>query len=345
MDLTDIKAPDPVRGAAPWHDPDWLAGVDLWIGERCVEAGFERAGSAAVRGRPWSVVVRVPTRTRTLWFKANPPGSAFEPALLGYLARRAPDMALPLVAVDTARAWSLSLDSGRTLADLLDEERDIGHWHTPLGRYARLQHELTGRVDELLDLGVPDLRPAALVQYLESAVCGADLAVVTDQPDGISCGELNQVRSLIPTLASLARELESIGIGVSLDHADLHSGNVFLGAADASHPTPFDWGDASITHPFSSLLVTLRSVMGQLSLDSGHPDLKDLCSRYLAPWIRAGYARPDLDRAVELALRLAPVVRARAWDRMFDCYAGHPLYIGFKAQWLAHLLADDPLVG
>lgn len=344
MELTDLKAPDPVAGPAPWQDPDWLAAADGWITDRCAEAGFERSGPGAVRARAWSVVVRVPTRTQTLWFKANSPKSAFEPALLDALTRWAPDLALPVVAVDTQRAWSLTRHAGRTLADLLGEDGDIRHWHAPLQRYARLQHDLVARAGELLALGVPDQRPMALVRRLESALDGADLAAVLDRPDGIGREQLDDIRTLTPKLADEARELESIGVAPTLEHSDLHSGNIFLGAPDGSGATPFDWGDSGLAHPFGTLLVTLRSVTGQLSLAADDPAIADLRTRYLAPWLEAGYGRADLERAVDLALRLAPIARALAWDRMFACYAGHPEHAAYKAYWLTQLLADDPLV-
>ena len=85
MKFTDIKAPDPVEGMPPWRDPEWVAAAEDWISGECARAGLTRVGPALGRGRVYSVVARVPVSGGTVWFKASPPASSFEPALLGAL--------------------------------------------------------------------------------------------------------------------------------------------------------------------------------------------------------------------------------------------------------------------
>src|SRR6202034_342605 len=86
MEFTDIKAPAPVEGTPPWQDPRWVAAAEDWIDAGCARAGLARTGPALARCRPYSVVARVPTGDGSLWFKASPPASGFEPALLAALA-------------------------------------------------------------------------------------------------------------------------------------------------------------------------------------------------------------------------------------------------------------------
>ncbi|WP_308285964.1 phosphotransferase [Streptomyces ardesiacus] len=62
---------------------------------------------------------------------------------------------------------------------------------------------------------------------------------------------------LRPRLTDWCAELDALGVPDSLDHADLHNGQVF-------HPAPgrftfVDWGDAVVAHPFSSLAVPRRA--------------------------------------------------------------------------------------
>jgi hypothetical protein len=82
IELDDVKAPKPTMamGLAPWQDPDWLTAADSWISASCSRAGLTRLGPAQARCRMWSVVARVPVVDGQVWFKANPPGSAFEVA-------------------------------------------------------------------------------------------------------------------------------------------------------------------------------------------------------------------------------------------------------------------------
>jgi hypothetical protein len=82
-----------------------------------VRAGLARTGPVLARGRPYSVVARVPTESGTVWFKASPPASRFEPALIGALAAWHPDRFATPVAVDLDRAWSLTRDGRRTLRE------------------------------------------------------------------------------------------------------------------------------------------------------------------------------------------------------------------------------------
>jgi hypothetical protein len=114
VEFTDIKAPDPVAGVPPWRDPLWLAEAQEWIGAECARAGLAPGGPAVGRGRMYSVVARVPVIDGTLWFKARPPASSFEPALLVALAAWYPDRFPAPVAVDLGRAWSLTRDGGPT---------------------------------------------------------------------------------------------------------------------------------------------------------------------------------------------------------------------------------------
>ena len=61
---------------------------------------------------PWSTVFRVPTADGPVWFKANSPGTAYEPGLLRSLAQWGAEWTIPVLAVDVSRGWSLLADGG-----------------------------------------------------------------------------------------------------------------------------------------------------------------------------------------------------------------------------------------
>jgi hypothetical protein len=94
-----------LEGKPPWQDPQWLAAADGWIDAECARAGLTRIGPAWGRGRPYSVVARVPTASGTVWFKANPPAARFEPALMVALADWHPDRFIARVVRGTGRPW------------------------------------------------------------------------------------------------------------------------------------------------------------------------------------------------------------------------------------------------
>lgn len=331
MDMVDLTPVEPGAGVPPWRDPRWLAEAVAWIDEQLAAVGLRRSSIPALRGRMWSVVARVPVGAHgTVWFKANPPGSAFEPGLIAALGQWAPGMVPPVLAVDTERAWMLASDAGSRLHEVLDRDPDPAHLIPVLQRYSRLQRDLSTRTGELLALGVPDLRPTTLPGRLETLLADEALLAAIGEP---RCEALH---GFLPELRERCAQLEAFGIAASLDHNDLHPNNVF-GSGDSG--LVFDWGDASIGNPFSTLLVVLRAAKAHF----GAADLGRLRAAYLEPWLGDGYRLAELERAAGLAMRIAPISRATTWRRVFPCFTGVEESSASVARWLVHLLASDPL--
>ena len=97
------------------------------------------------------------------------------------------------------------------------------------------------------------------------------------------------------------RSCASYGIAETLQHDDLHDGQVFL--KDGQHLV-MDWGDACISHPFFTLSVTLEGVLAW-GLDDveNSVDTTPFRDAYLRPY-RERYDG-DLDAACRVAMRLA----------------------------------------
>lgn len=195
MELTDIKAPEPVQGIPPWPDPEWVAAAEHWITAACARAGLARTGTALARGRSYSVVARVPTSGGTVWFKASPPAASFEPALIGALAGWFPGQFPAPVAVDLDRAWSLTMDGGATLAQARERAEDLSAWHAMLRGYARLQFDLAPHAAELLGLGLPDLRPASVPAQFDQLLADPATERVVGAPDGITAARYEEMRA------------------------------------------------------------------------------------------------------------------------------------------------------
>jgi Phosphotransferase enzyme family len=338
VEFTDLKAPDPLEGIPPWRDPGWVADADAWIDAECARAGLARAGPAMARGRPYSVVARIPTRSGTVWFKASPPASRFEPALLAALAAWHPETFTAPVAVDLERAWSLTRDGGPTLREQQSVTADASAWHATVRGYARLQLDLARHAADLLTLGLADLRPRSVPGQFERLLADPATERAIDAPDGITRAQYYDLRTLAPRLRDWCAGLVDLGIPASLDHGDVHPGNIF-----AATRRPFDWGDAAVAHPFASLQVALRTAAQQAGLRSLSPELAVLTENYLEPWLEAGYPRAVADRSLSLALRVAPLARALTWGRLFPCYLGHPGPAAHAVRALAAMLKPNPL--
>lgn len=289
-----------------WLDPAWRATALAWVEDQLGRLGLQITGPVEQPHiRPWSTAISVPTSGGLIWFKAGGPGNGYEARLLDALARWHTQGILAPLAVDLERGWLLLPDGGPRLGDILDGGPDIDGWLRILPMWAAMQRELEPRAEELIAIGVPDVRPARVPAELE--------ALVEDPSTELGEDDRGRMRALMPAFALTCVELESLDISASLQHDDLHAWNVFVGD---DGDRIFDWGDSSIAHPFGSLLVTFRSIVSR-DLDDGEHGrraLERLRDAYLEPWTDK-HPRDVLNAAVLLAMRLAIVGRALSWKR------------------------------
>jgi hypothetical protein len=296
-----------------------------WILDRLAALGMPAVGPVSqVRERPWSVHLTAPTPAGQVWFKANGPDSAYEAGLVAALAEWAPGSVLTPLAVDASRGWLLSPDGGTILREA--GPPSLSQWQAMLVAYAGLQREVAARVPEMLALGVPDQRPERMPDHLAPLL--DDPAVRADLGEARHAS----LAAMAPEYATWCAELAADRIAATLQHDDLHDGNVFL--VDGGFRF-FDWGDAAVSHPFCSLLVALR-VAG---LHFGH-SLDRLRDAYLEVW-STDADRKTLLRSADLATRVGIVGRSLSWRRALRGAEPpvDPEYSTAVAEWLAELLA------
>jgi hypothetical protein len=275
-----------------WRDPDWLAGAMDWVDRRLVEAGRPRTGEPdQVHVRPWATAIRVPTGPGPTWFKANTEELVHEVLVTHLVAQRVPDRVPPLIADDPERGWMLMDDAGTRLREVIAEERDLSRWVDVLDGAADIARALEADVDRLVAAGVPDRRLAVLPDRYAELVESADVE--------------QRFRDAVPRVREMAEELASYGVPETLQHDDLHDGQVFV---KGDRQLILDWGDAVVSHPFFTLSVTLEGVVAW-GLDDveGAVDIAPLAAGYLR---RYAPDRPDLADAIPLALRLGWACRA-----------------------------------
>jgi hypothetical protein len=276
-----------------WTDPAWLAEAQAWIREQVTPVGAIEQPHV----RPWSTVMRVPTEGGAVWFKANTEALRYEAALVARLAARRRDCVPPLVAVDLERGWMLMEDAGTTLRALIAEERSLERWLHVLPLYAGVQIDMAGEAEELIALGVPDVRLATLPEQFERLVAALAGELVEDE---------QRLRDQLPWIAEACDELASFGIPETIQHDDFHDAQVFV--RDGRYLL-MDWGDACISHPFFTLSVTLEGVISWGLEDvEGSEDIAPYRDPYLEQFACFG-SRDDLVRACDLALRLGWICR------------------------------------
>jgi aminoglycoside phosphotransferase (APT) family kinase protein len=164
----------------------------------------------------------------------------------------------------------------------------------------------------MLAAGTPDGRPGALpgeLARLLDADAWWEQLIHQEREEGTVARRT--LRAQLPIVTGLADELTAVGIAASVQHDDLHGGNVLVGPHGDRF---FDWGDAVVAHPFGTLTVTFNSIAHKLELPAEDPAFARLEAVYLEAW--DGVApRADLRRAAAIARVLGCIGRALAWER------------------------------
>lgn len=258
--------------------------------------------------RPWSTVLRVPTDGGLVWFKANMPAQAFEVAVVQTLARRRPDLLPALLAADVERGWMLQGDGGTRLREILADGGDFDVWEHILPLYAELQIDAVADRDRLLAAPVPDRRLALLPRQFEELLADRDArSTLTDD-------ELRRLHALVPRVEQDCRVLAAYELPETIEHDDLHDGQVFV---RGGHYVFFDWGDACVSHPFFTLVVTLAVLAYRLGLEHDSAELDRFRDAYLEPWTRFR-PREELAEAFPVGYRLGILCRGLTWRMIVD---------------------------
>lgn len=260
----------------------------------------------------WSTVLHIPTDQGTLFFKATAHETIYEAALTQALAQWFPDCMPDLVAVDVAHGWLLMRDGGEQLRVSIRPRQDITPWKPVIARYAEVQVGLAQHVMEMLSLRIPDQRLNRLPElFAELLVDEASLMI--DQAKGLTTAEFQQVKDRVPRFGQICADLAAFGIPESLNHGDFHDGNVLV---KDGRITFFDWGDATVTHPFVSLRTFFVSIEISLKLDDYvfTPEMAGLLDLYLKPFEQFA-SKEDLLKAYEVSKPVASVVKALAWHQ------------------------------
>jgi hypothetical protein len=242
-------------------------------------------------------VLRVPLAQGIAWFKACSPVQAFEPRLSAALFARWPDRVAEVLAHDQERAWLLLADAGTPIGEVGNPPEA---WLAVLPRYAELQRGEAAHTHDHLAHGVPDLRVATLPARYQDLL-RRDLPLERD--------ELGRLRRFAPRFAALCGELAAHDLPETVQHDDLHMANVY---AQGGRLRLLDWGDASVSHPFASLVVTFRFLEERNQLPPADPWFGRLRDAYLEPWGRG------LAGAFALALRVGAFAHTLAWARQRD---------------------------
>ncbi len=348
-----IKQPHPVlpmtipsESKLRWHDPAWQKQAHEWIRVEAERNSISLTGEIEQNhAYAWSTVMRVPTGAGMLFFKATAGETIHETALTQKLADWFPDCLPELVAVDTARGWMLMRDGGEQLRASIRPAKDVRPWEPVITKYAELQIGLAGHVDEILALGIPDHRLAAL-PALYTQLLTDEPSLMLDQEKGLTSAEFRQLQALTPRFEQICADLAAFGIPDSLNHGDFHDGNVLLKDGCI---TFFDWGDADVTHPFVSVRTWLVSMEIALNLEEyapPTPEMSQLLERYLEAWQAYG-EKEVLLSAYRLSKPVASIVKTLAWHQTISRLEGslHEEYAWIVPELWREFIVYEKMLG
>lgn len=245
---------------------------------------------------PWAAVFRAPIDGEVVWFKACAPRQAFEVSLTAALSTRWAAVT-EVIAHDADRRWLLMTDAGEPLRTLGNPPE---RWLQILPTYAELQIGESARANEHLARGAPDFRLGRLPALYDELL----LAELPLEP-----AEKYALEAFLPSFSELCAELNDAMIGPTVQHDDLHMNNVYLKEGVLR---VLDWGDASIAHPFFSLVETFRFLVEMNRLPAGDRWFATLRDAYLEPW------GPGHRATFDLALRVGGIAHAIAWLHQRD---------------------------
>lgn len=229
----------------------WRTAATTWITAALAGRGARVvAAPEQPRVRPWSTQLVVDTETGRYWFKAACRSASFEPALQALLAEIAPDAVDAPVAVDAERGWLLTADRGATLRER--REPDALDWAVLLTRYAHLQQAVVRHGDALRATGLPDCSPGTVPARLD-AVLDLLESFPAGHPARLADPTATRLREARAAVETAAATLGGSPLPSSLQHGDLHPGNVF--EVDGALRV-FDLGDAQWAYPLEVLEVS-----------------------------------------------------------------------------------------
>jgi Ser/Thr protein kinase RdoA (MazF antagonist) len=220
-----------------------------------------------------------------------------------------PERALTPLGVDVERAWVLLPDGGPTLGERFSGAQLVDALATVLPRYGELQRALAAHTDEVLALGVNDMRAAVMLRRYDEALA-AMARYVERHGDAADQATLARVAALRANVSAWCDQLAAAPVSPSLDHNDLHPHNVFLDAT--AGPRFYDWGDSVVAHPFASMLLALGFMHFVEGADN--QAIVRLRDAYLEAFSDLA-PHAELVETLELACRVGKIARALTWER------------------------------
>lgn len=248
-----LKGDEDTSGLRPvWARRGWFKSASTWMQEQLVAQGYVLT-SPPEQLKTWGIscLLKAATNQGDIFFKVSSTLPLFgnEPAVLKALSDRYPEFVPKPIAIEPEQRWMLMRDFGAELRTAPTPEK----WEIVARQLAVLQTQTAPIIDELLAAGCLDRRLPVLRQQIADFVNDESMMAV------LSADEVSQIQALAPRLQTMCGELAAYRVPYTLNHGDLHAGNITL-----DEMLFFDWTDACIAHPFLDLITGVMDVDNKL---------------------------------------------------------------------------------
>jgi hypothetical protein len=234
-----------------WARAGWFKAASAWMCDQLTQQHYVLRGSIEqVKSWGISCLLRAETDRGNIFFKVASSRPLFgnEPVVLTALSELYPDSVPAPIAIEPEQRWMLMQDFGVELRSMPTLDR----WETAMRRFGEMQVQAVPIVEDLLAVGCLDRRLEILSQQIDP--------LLNDEPIRalLSPDEIAQLQALAPRLKDMCSELARYHVPYSLNHGDLHAGNI-----TGQTLLFFDWTDACIAHPFLDLSTVVAYIEEQ----------------------------------------------------------------------------------
>ncbi|MEM5776706.1 MAG: hypothetical protein AAGU05_17000, partial [Anaerolineaceae bacterium] len=143
--------------------------------------------------------------------------------------------------------------------------------------------------------------------YLDEML--ADRRLLSSSQYALSEEQIALLSGFRPMVAEMAVDLAAARIPHTIHHDDLHDANLFIQDQQICFS---DWGDCTVTHPFFSMLILMRSIADSLKCKENDPRVLKLRDIFLERWLEYDLMEP-LKNQFSMAWRLGMINRAYSW--------------------------------
>lgn len=251
----------------PWARSGWFKAASTWMRDQLTARNYVLT-SATVQDKSWGIscLLRTSTDQGDIYFKiaSSRPLLGNEPTLMKAIAEHYPDAVPAPIVIEPEQRWMLMQDFGPELRAAPTLER----WEAAIRRFGNLQVQTASEIENLLAIGCRDRRLDILTRQIDPLLNDEAVLALLEADD------ITRLYDLAPQLKSMCGKLAEYHVPYSLNHGDLHGGNITGGTL-----LFFDWTDACISHPFLDLCTVM------LDLEYTMPDGREpLLEAYLNLW-------------------------------------------------------------